>query len=91
MIWNPTDVLQIRLDNEWREQYENSIRSGPDDTIYSHFAASYYPNQFKSLEIFLSYDKPWDEDFLGYSRYPWSWRSILTGCDLQLVKIYRFH
>ena len=63
VIWNPTDVLQIRLDNEWREQYENSIRSGPDDTVYSHFAASYYPNQFKSLEIFLSYDKPWDEDF----------------------------
>jgi len=56
-------VLQIRLDNEWREQYENSIRSGPDHTVYTHLAASYYPEQIDELEIFMAYDKPWDEDF----------------------------
>ena len=63
VIWNPTDVLQIRLDNEWREQYKNSIRSGPDHTVYTHLAASYYPKQIDELEIFMAYDKPWDEDF----------------------------
>ena len=63
IIWNPIDTLQIRLDNEWREQFENSIRTGPDYTIFSHFAASYYPDRFDQVELFIAYDKPWDEDF----------------------------
>ncbi len=63
IIWNPSDVLQVRIDNEWREQYENTIRSGPDDMVYSLLAASYYPSQIDDLEIFMAYDKPWDEEF----------------------------
>ena len=31
--------------------------------MYSHLAASYYPSLFNDLEIFIAYDKPWDEDF----------------------------
>ena len=31
--------------------------------MYSHLAASYYPSQLDDLEIFMAYDKPWDEDF----------------------------
>ena len=26
-------------------------------------AASYYPSKIHDLEIFMAYDKPWDEDF----------------------------
>jgi hypothetical protein len=63
IIWNPIETLEIRIDNEWREQRENSLRKGPDQSIYSHLAASYYPSLTNDLEIFLAYDKPWDEDF----------------------------
>ncbi|MEK9773893.1 MAG: TonB-dependent receptor, partial [Opitutae bacterium] len=63
IIWNPTDILQIRMDNEWRDQRENALRKGPDHSIYSHLAASYYPSVFNDLEVFIAYDKPWDEDF----------------------------
>ena len=63
VIWDPIDSLQIRVDNEWREQHENSLRKGPDESLYSHLAASYYPSQIDDLEIFMAYDKPWDEDF----------------------------
>jgi vitamin B12 transporter len=63
VIWDPSDLFQIRVDNEWREQRENLIREGPDQLTYSHLAASYYPTQTKDLELFIAYDKPWDEDF----------------------------
>lgn len=63
VIWDPSDLFQIRVDNEWREQRENLIREGPDQLTYSHLAASYYPPEIKDLELFIAYDKPWDEDF----------------------------
>ena len=62
-IYNPNELFQIRVDNEWREQHENLLRKGPDQLTYSHLAASYYPAQIEDLEVFVAYDKPWDEDF----------------------------
>ena len=62
-LWDPMDAIQIRVDNEWREQRENQIRTGPDSALNSYFAASYYPSQIDELELFIAYDKPWDEDF----------------------------
>ena len=63
VIWDPVDSIQIRIDNEWRQQRANALRKGPDRSMYSHLAASYYPSLFNGLEIFIAYDKPWDEDF----------------------------
>lgn len=66
LIWDPIDLLQIRIDNEWREQRDNIIRrntGAPNKSILSHFAASYYPSVFDELELFVAYDKPWEKDF----------------------------
>ena len=66
LVWNPFELLQIRIDNEWREQRENFMRQqdgSPKESTYSHIAASYYPAQIEDLELFIAYDKPWDEDF----------------------------
>jgi hypothetical protein len=66
LIWDPIDLLQIRIDNEWREQRDNIIRrntGAPNRSLLSHFAASYYPQKFDDLELFLAYDKPWEKDF----------------------------
>ena len=63
LIWNPTDLFEIRVDNEWREQKTNSLRSGPDSALFSHLASSYYPKQIEDLELFIAFDKPWDETF----------------------------
>ena len=62
-IYDPNDLLQIRVDNEWREQRANPLRKGPDNSVYSHLAASYYPALIDDLEVFVAFDKPWDEDF----------------------------
>ncbi len=63
VIWNPNEFFELRADNEWRQQHPNLLRDGPDKSLYSHLAASYYPTQLNDLEIFIAYDKPWDEDF----------------------------
>ena len=39
------------------------LREGPDDSMYSHLAVSYFPSKIEDLEMFMAYDKPWDEDF----------------------------
>jgi vitamin B12 transporter len=62
-IWKLNDFLEIRIDNEWREQKENEGRDGPTQSTYSHLAASYYPTQIDDLEVFIAFEKPWDEDF----------------------------
>ncbi len=62
-IFNPSELLVIRLDNEWRKQRENILRTGPQSTYFSHISASYYPVKFSDLEIFVAYEKPWDENF----------------------------
>ena len=63
LIWNPNDLLEIRIDNEWREQQANPLREGPSHSVNSHIAASYYPARIDELEFFVAFDKPWDEDF----------------------------
>lgn len=66
LVWDPFEFIEIRIDNEWRKQRENFLRQqddSPEKAINSHFAASYYPSQIDDLEIFIAYDKPWDEDF----------------------------
>ena len=63
MILNPSDSIEVRIDNEWRDQRPNLLRSGSDRATYSHLASSYYPHFVDDLEIFVAYDKPWDEEF----------------------------
>ena len=63
LIWNPNDLLEIRIDNEWREQQANPLREGPSNTLNSHLAASYYPAHLNDIEVFVAFEKPWDEEF----------------------------
>jgi len=65
-IWNPIDSIELRIDNEWREQSDNLVRrekGSPNRSTFSHFAASYYPQRFEDLELFVAFEKPWEKDF----------------------------
>lgn len=65
-IWNPIDSIELRMDNEWREQRDNLVRrekGSPDRASFSHLAASYYPQRFQDLELFVAFEKPWEKDF----------------------------
>ncbi len=63
LIWNPIDLIEIRIDNEWRAQKENALRSGSDEAFFTHAAVSYYPAQIEGLELFIAVDNAWDDGF----------------------------
>jgi vitamin B12 transporter len=82
-IYDPNDLLQIRVDNEWREQRANSLRKGPDNSMYTHLAASYYPARIDDLEVFVAFDKPWDEDFQDIPGTPGRGDQFSMGATLR--------
>ena len=63
MIWRPSDIVEVRVDNEWRKQEKNILRNGDDDALFTHFTLTISPSQFKGLEIIFAADNPWDESF----------------------------
>ena len=63
IIWRPMDMVEVRVDNEWRKQEENTLRNGDDDALFTHLTLKISPSQFKGLDIMLAADNPWDESF----------------------------
>ena len=63
VIWRPTDIVEVRVDNEWRKQEENILRNGDDDALFTHLSLTISPSQFKGLDIALAADNLWDESF----------------------------
>jgi vitamin B12 transporter len=62
-IWTPSETVQFRIDNEWRENEDNALRNGSDSALFTHFGLSIYPTQVKGLEIFFAIDNAWDDNF----------------------------
>jgi hypothetical protein len=62
-IWTPSEIIQFRIDNEWRQNQENSLRLGSDSALFTHLGLSIYPPQFKNMELFFAIDNAWDDDF----------------------------
>ena len=63
LVISPNNLFRIRIDNEWRQQYKNALRSGPDNGFFSHLSISYYPQGNHDIEFFSSYDKSWKKNF----------------------------
>ena len=63
IIWTPFDILEVRIDNEWRENKDNELRNSRDTAIFTHFALSIYPPQVENLEVFFAVDNAWNDDF----------------------------
>lgn len=62
-IWYPTDVIEVKVDNEWRKQQENVLRSGSDTALFTHITLTYSPEQVTGLDIVLAADNLWGESF----------------------------
>lgn len=62
-IWTPIDMVQVRIDNEWRSQEDNNLRNSDDEAFFTHFGLSVYPPQIDGLELFFAIDNAWDDDF----------------------------
>ncbi|WP_269526962.1 TonB-dependent receptor plug domain-containing protein [Coraliomargarita parva] len=62
-IWRPIDLLEVRIDNEWRQQEASDLREGSDCAFFTHLRLSVFPPQIKQLELFVAVDNLWDDDF----------------------------
>ena len=62
-IWTPNDIVKIRLDNEWRLQEDNPVRTSDNNAIYTNISLSIFPPQYDELELFVILDNAWDEDY----------------------------
>lgn len=62
-IWRPAEWIEVRVDNEWRQQQENVLRNSDDDALFTHLSASYIFEQLEGLELSLAVDNLWNESF----------------------------
>jgi len=62
-IWTPIDMIQVRIDNEWRSQEDNALRGSDDEALFTHIGLSVFPPQVDGLELFVAVDNAWDDDF----------------------------
>jgi len=62
-VYNPTDILEFRIDNEWRTQHKNALRNGKDNAFFTQLTFKITPPQLSNLFITLAADNLWDESF----------------------------
>ncbi|TMP17885.1 TonB-dependent receptor [Pseudoalteromonas sp. S2893] len=62
-VYNPTDILEFRIDNEWRTQHKNALRNGDDNALFTQLALKITPPQLRNLFITLAADNVWVESF----------------------------
>jgi hypothetical protein len=63
VIWRPIDIVEVRIDNEWRKQEDNALRNGDDDALFTHLTVKFSPEQINGLDIIFAVDNLWDEAF----------------------------
>jgi vitamin B12 transporter len=62
-IWHPNDIVEIRVDNEWRKQQENILRNSDNDALFTHLTIKMSPMDVEGLDIILAADNLWNESF----------------------------
>ncbi|TMO03290.1 TonB-dependent receptor [Pseudoalteromonas sp. S558] len=62
-VYNPTDILEFRIDNEWRKQHENALRGSDNGALFTHLTLKITPPMLKNLFITLAADNLWGESF----------------------------
>ena len=62
-IWTPIEMIQVRIDNEWRSQEDNPARTSDSEAAFTHLSMSVFPPQIQGPELFVAVDNAWDDDF----------------------------
>lgn len=62
-IWSPNETVKVCIDNEWRDQKENSLRNSDNEAFFTHISVSIFPPKHPGLELFTAIDNLWNEDF----------------------------
>ncbi len=72
--------LELRLDNEYRVQEENLLRTiGGDDAVLTSVGLYWLPSAVRGLELSLRVDNLWDDDFQEVPAVPAARRQFAGG------------
>lgn len=83
-IWTPNEIFELRIDNEWRSQEANALRSSDDQALFTHIGFSVFPPSCDGLELFAALDNAWDDDYQDVPGTPG------RGSQLSCGAIYRW-
>jgi vitamin B12 transporter len=72
--------FEVRMDNEYRIQEENYLRTaGGDDAFLTGIGLYYLPKAWRGLEVSFRVDNLWDSDFQEVPSVPAGRRQWIAG------------
>lgn len=84
LAWSFFAGFELRLENEYRRQRENPLRSGRDEVVLTAVALAYLPSRLPGLEAVLSLDNPFKVAFQQIPGVPGPGRQVI------LRGVYRY-
>lgn len=63
VVWEPATWMEVRLDNEFRVQEPNILRSGSDNAFISSLGVHFFPSADRKFEVSVLVDNLWNDDF----------------------------
>ncbi|MBK1878195.1 TonB-dependent receptor domain-containing protein [Pelagicoccus mobilis] len=79
IVWNVTEQIQARFDNEYREQQDNVLREGDDEAFFTHVGVYYAVPEVEGLEVKAAVENLWEDDFQEIPGTPGRGRQLSLG------------
>jgi hypothetical protein len=70
VLYRPLESVEFRLDNEYRKQQENPLRSSADDAYLGALSLNWKTRWFEGLQLSLIVDNFTDDDFQEFPGTP---------------------
>lgn len=83
LIFKPFAGALLRMDNEWRQQRENSLRTGASSVLLSALTVEYTPPARPAWTLAASAHNLWDQAFEEVPGVPGAPRSVLFSLRYQ--------
>lgn len=78
-VWRATEQVQLRIDNEYRDQAANVLREGADSAFFTHVGLYYTVPEVEGLELNASVENLWEDDFQEIPGTPGRGRQLSLG------------
>jgi hypothetical protein len=82
LVWQPADSVDVRWDNEYRRQQENSLRSSGDNAYISSLSLSWLVLPDPGIRLNVVADNLTDSDFQEFPGTPPMGRQISMGIGI---------
>jgi vitamin B12 transporter len=82
IVYRPTGQLEFRMDNEYRRQQENPLRTSKDNAYMASLSAAWYPGWTPRMSFRLIADNLTDSGFQEFPGTPPMGRQVSLGLGL---------